>query len=250
MDLRVVLHAADEGPVRLSAVHLGAGAAVYGERRDADILQPEGDLLDVLRLLVPSQPGLDRYGGLHGADDLPRHLDHQRHVAHHARTGAASGDLLHRAAEVDVDDVGPGRFGHAGRLDHRFDQMAVDLNAHGAFRVVDFEFLERLGGIADEPVRGDELRVDHVGAETFAHVAERGVRNVLHGGEQQGLFSEVYVGDFHASSGSCGRWVTSILSIRAPSMSTISNEKPHHSSFSPVAGICPSRSRIRPLTVL
>ena len=154
-----------------------------------EILQAQGYLLDVLRLLVPAQPRFDGHGLAHRLHDPARHLDHQRHVAHHARSCAAPGDFLHRAAEVDVYDVGTGRFGHAGRFDHRFDQVAVDLDAHGAFRVVDFEFFERFGRVADQPVRRDELGVDHVGAEAFAHVAERRIGHILHRRQQQGAVS-------------------------------------------------------------
>ena len=187
--LRVVLHPADQRPVRFAAVHLGPRASVNRERRNAHILQAQGYLLDVFRLFVPPEAGLHRYGRLHRRDDLPGHFDHQRHVTHHPRPGAAPGDLLHRTAEIDVDDVGPGRLGHAGCLDHRFDQVAVNLNAYGTLRVVDFEFLERLGRVADQPVRGDKLRVDHVGAEAFAHVTERRVGHVLHRCQKQGMFT-------------------------------------------------------------
>ena len=195
--LRVVLHFADQRPVRFAAVHLGACAAVNGERGDAHVLQAQCDLLDVLRLLVPAQPRFDGHGLAHRLHDPARHLDHQRHVAHHARSGAAPGDFLHRAAEVDVYDVGTGRFGHAGRFDHRFDQVAVKLDAHGTLRRVDFEFFERLGRVADQPVRRNEFRVDHVGPEPLAHVAERRVGHVFHRRQQQGLFAEFYISYFH-----------------------------------------------------
>ena len=195
-----------------------------------------------------SQAGFHGHGFSDRLHDPPRHFDHQRHVAHHARPGAPPRDLLHGAAEVDVDDVRAGRFGHACRLDHRFDQMAVELDAYRTLRVVDFEFFERLGRVAYQPVGGDEFRVDHVGAETLAHVAERRVGHVLHRRQQQGFFPEFYVGNFHDSlTWSC---VTSILSMRTPSMSTISRSKLFQRSFSPVAGMCFSWSRTSPLIVL
>ena len=245
---RIVLHLADQRPVGFAAVHLGPCAAVYRERRDADILQAQGYLLDVLRLVVPAQAGFHGHGFPDRFHDPPRHFDHQRHVAHHARSGAPPRDLLHGAAEVDVDDVRAGRFGHARRLDHRFDQMAVELDAHRTLRVVDFEFFERLGRIAYQPVGRDEFRVNHVGAEPLAHVAERRVGHVLHRRQQQGFLPEFYVGNFHDSPAwSC---VTSILSMRTPSMSTISRSKLFQRSFSPVAGMCFSWSRTSPLIVL
>ena len=121
----------------------------------------------------------------------------------------------------------------------------------GRSAVVDFEFFERLGRVADQPVGGDEFRVDHVGPEPLAHVAERRVGHVLHRRQQQGLFAEFYVGNFHGFWFVCSDVLQArILSMRAPSMSTISSVKVLHLSFSPVCGMCPSWSSIRPLRVL
>ena len=168
------------------------------ERCDPHVLQPQGDLFDILVFVVPAQTGLDRHGGVvDRLDDAARHFDHERHVAHHARAGAASGDLLHRASEVDVDDVGAGGLGHARRFDHRFDQVAVKLYAHGTLRRVDFEFFERLGRVADQPVRRNELRVDHVGAELLAHRAERRIGDILHRRQKQRLVAQFQISYFH-----------------------------------------------------
>ena len=130
-------------------------------------------------------------------DDATRHFDHERHVAHHARAGAASGDLLHRASEVDVDDVGAGGLGHARRFGHRFDQVAVDLDADGAFGLRYFEFFERLGRVADQAVRRDEFGVDHIGAELLAHRAERRIGDILHRRQKQRLVAQFQISYFH-----------------------------------------------------
>ena len=193
----VVLHLAYQRPVRFAAVHLGPRAAMNRQRRNADVLQAQGYLFDVFVFVVPAQPGLHRHRFAHRFHNAPRHLHHRRHVAHHPRSCPAPRDLLHRTPEVDVYHVRSGRFGHAGRLHHRFYQMAVDLDAHRAFRFVDLQFLERLGRIADQSVRRDEFRVHHVGSEVLAHVAERGVGHVFHRRQQQRALSEVYVGNLH-----------------------------------------------------
>ena len=175
-----------------------AGAAVDRERCDPHVLQPQGDLFDILVFVVPAQTGLDRHGGVvDRLDDAARHFDHERHVAHHARAGAASGDLLHRASEVDVDDVGAGGLGHARRFDHRFDQVAVDLDADGAFGLRYFEFFERLGRVADQAVRRDEFGVDHIGAELLAHRAERRIGDILHRRQKQRLVAQFQISYFH-----------------------------------------------------
>ena len=136
------------------------------------VLQPLGDLDDILRILVPPQPRLDRHGQTDRLDDAARHLDHFRHVAHHAAAGSAPGDLAHRAAEIDVDQVGSGRLGHTGRLDHRFDLDGRKAECRPAARNrTDVELGHRLGRIADQPVARNELRVDHIGPEHLAHVS-------------------------------------------------------------------------------
>ena len=194
---RIALHLADQRPVRLAAVHLRPGAAVDRQRRNAHVLQPLGDLDDILRIVVPPQPRLDRHGQFHRPDDPARHLDHLRHVAHHAAARPAPGDLAHRTAEIDVNQVGSGRFGHARGLYHRFDLVAVQLDAHRPFVVEDVEFGERLRRVADQPVAGDKLGIDHIGPVPLAHEAERRVGHILHRSQKERLLAEVDRCYFH-----------------------------------------------------
>ena len=194
---RIALHLADQRPVGLAPIHLGARAPVNRQRGDPRVLQPLGDLDDVLRILVPPQPRLDRHGQTDRLDDAARHLDHFWHVAHHAAAGSAPGDLAHRAAEIDVDQVGSGRLGHTGRLDHRFDLMAVKLNADRPLVIVQTELGHRLGRIADQPVARNELRVDHIGPEHLAHVTERRIGHVFHRREKQRLVAQIDSGNLH-----------------------------------------------------
>ena len=149
MDCGVILDLADKRPICLATVELCAGAPVNREGSDADILQAQGNLLDILRLLVPAKAGFDCHGLLYGIDNLARHLDHKRHIAHHSRAGTSARNLLHRAAEVDVDNVGIGTLGYAGSLDHRLDKVTVDLDAHRALGIVDVELCTRLPRIAN-----------------------------------------------------------------------------------------------------
>ena len=87
--------------------HLGPGARVEGERPDARVLHPERDAHRVALLVVPAAAGLGRDGqvgrGDHGPDDL---LD-QVEIAETAAAAVPLDHLLHRAAEVDVDELGP-----------------------------------------------------------------------------------------------------------------------------------------------
>ena len=204
LDQRVVLHLADKRPVSLATIHLRTCATVDGECPNTHILQAEGDLLDVFRLFVPTKTGLDRHRFLDRFDNLARHLDHQRHIAHHPRSGTTPCDLLHGTTEVDVDHFGTCRLGHLCRLDHRFDAVAVDLDAHGTLAIVDIELTQRFGRLVHQSIRGDELRIDHISSEPLAHVAERGIGHILHRSEQNGAVAQIYVGNFHLLRCFCG----------------------------------------------
>ena len=46
VDMRILLHGADECPVGLPLIHLAAGAAMNGERLDAAVLQAFGQFYD------------------------------------------------------------------------------------------------------------------------------------------------------------------------------------------------------------
>ena len=123
----------------------------------------------------------------------------------------------------------------------------------GAFYGTDLELQLRRRGIDTIVLCGIST---NIGVESTARNAwELGFNLVIAedacsaaSAEQQGFFPEFYVGNFHDSlTWSC---VTSILSMRTPSMSTISRSKLFQRSFSPVAGMCFSWSRTSPLIVL
>ena len=194
---RILLHLADQGPVRLALVELAAGAAVDGERGDTGILQPLGQRDDDLALLVPSEPGLDRDGQLDGLHHPAGDLHHLVGLAHHAAARPAPGDLVDRTAEVDVDQIRTGLRRPHGRLHHRVGQMAVDLDADGPLVVVEPHLGDGLGRVADQPVRRDELGEHQLRAEALADVAERDVGHVFHRGEEDGAGAECEVSDLH-----------------------------------------------------
>jgi len=194
---RVGLDLADEGPVGLAEVALGAGASVDGQELGAGVLEHLGDADDVLAVVVVSQAGLGRYGQVGGAGDGLGHAGHFVGVVHHARAGAAQGDLLGGAAEVDVDEVGPGLGGHVGGLHHHADVVAVELDADGPLALEDAELGQASAGAVEQLVRGHELRVNHVGAVALAGVPEGDVGEALHGGQEERTFGEGDVADAH-----------------------------------------------------
>ena len=197
LDKRIVLDLANESPISFALVELASCATVNGQRSNAHILQTEGYLLDILRIIVPTQAGLDRYGLLDRLDNLLCHLDHQWHITHHTRACTSACNLLHRTAEVDVDNIGIGRLGYACRLDHRLDLIAIDLNSHRSLEVVDIQLCTRLPRITDKSVRRDKLGSHHICAKTLADVAKRGIGNILHRSKKECLLAKFYIANFH-----------------------------------------------------
>ena len=86
MDCGVVLDLTNQSPVGIAAIHLRTGATVNSESLNTNILQAQGNLLDILVFVVPTEAGFDRYGELYGLHDLAGHLHHQGHVFHHTAT--------------------------------------------------------------------------------------------------------------------------------------------------------------------
>ena len=72
------------------------------------------------------------------------------------------------------------------RLHHRAHLLTVDLDRHGALLVRDIELLLRLAHVADQGVCRDELRIDHIRSEAFAHQAKSDVGHILHRRQKHG----------------------------------------------------------------
>ena len=106
-DVHRALELGDLRPVRAAFVELLRGARVQGQGLHPDGLRALGDLDEDQVLLGPAQAHLHRHRAVDG-------LDHGPHdglaAVDVAQAGAAALGLRHlgrRAAEVDVDDVGP-----------------------------------------------------------------------------------------------------------------------------------------------
>ena len=207
MHARVRLHGSDEGPVGFALVHLTAGPTVDRERPDACVLQAFRQLHDDSGLVVPAEPGLHGHRPADRLDDAPGDRHHLVRLPHHPGAGPPDGDLAHRAAEIDVDDIGPvpsdqfgSMVGHPGSLDHRVRIAAVDLDPHGSLRVRSHQLRIRLPGIPDQPFRRNELRVDHVRPLLPADLPEGSVRHVLHRRKQHRPLTQIDVSDVHGRS--------------------------------------------------
>jgi hypothetical protein len=81
-------------------------------------------------------------------------------------------------------DARPDALGKARGLHHGLHQVTVNLHPHRPLGVLYLHFGERFGGLVHQSVRRNELGVNHVRAEIFAHPAERPVGYVFHRREQ------------------------------------------------------------------
>ena len=160
---------------------------------DANVLEQFGDLHDVLAVVVPAQSGLDRDRQGASLNNLLRHGDHLRNVLQDARTRTAARDLLHRATVVDVDDVRLGFLGNGSCLAHRIDLTSKNLNANGTLVFENVQLCPALRGVANQPLRADELGVHDISSVLLAQRAKRRIAHVLHWGEQKGKFRDVDV---------------------------------------------------------
>ena len=94
-------------------------------------------------------------------DDAAREL----RIVEQRRPRAGLRHLAHRAAEVDVDEIGSGRLDHPSRLRHRGRVGAEDLNRQGMLVGRDAEVPERLFVAVLDSGAGDHLRAHEPGPE-------------------------------------------------------------------------------------
>jgi hypothetical protein len=118
----------------------------------------------------------------HGAND-PVHLVE---VPEASRAAVALHDLLDRAAEVDVDELGsvvlrdqPGRLGHGGGVG------TIDLNADGTLHLLELGTLKRGADPAPDGLRREEFGDHDVGTHPPAHLAVWRLGDAGHGCEDE-----------------------------------------------------------------
>jgi hypothetical protein len=133
-----------------------------------------------------SEARLHRDRQVDRVDDAADDAGHLLRLLQEPRPGAvAARHVLDRAADVDVDQLGAGLRGDLRRLDHDRGIGAVDLDPDGPLPIVDLQLLQADAGVPDQPLGGDELGVDDVGAQPPADEPERLVGDVLHRRQQQ-----------------------------------------------------------------
>ena len=102
-------------------------------------------------------------------------------VAHQRAAGVVLRDLRHRAAHVDVDDVGAHALDDAGSISHLCGIAAEDLDGDRPFFLGVLGVLERAVDAPDEPFGADHLGDDQTAAPLALHqAAKRGVGHAGH----------------------------------------------------------------------
>ncbi len=181
-----------------------------GERGDAAILQLLGKVHDVLAGVVPAQARLHRDGDIDGTHHGTRDVEQQRDVAQHACAGTLACHLFHRAAKVDVDDLGGSLLRDARRLDHGVHVATIDLDGSRTLTRIDVQLAHRAADAPHQRLGAHKLGVDHVGTLLAAYQAKRRIGDVLHGSEHHRTSAQVDVSYFHAAKlrkGFCFSWL-------------------------------------------
>ena len=191
MQTRIGLGLADKGPVGLTTIHLGFGAAMNADGGNTNVLELLGKGDDGFVAIVVAETGFDGDGERGAADDGSGDLEELGDIFEHAGATPTAGDLADGAAPIDIDKVGfcIGYDIDAGK--HGVFVVAENLDADGAFHFLEKHLAAAFLGVADEGFAGNELGDKDVGAMLLADLTERHVGDVVHGGKDEGEVGKV-----------------------------------------------------------
>ena len=189
MHARVVLHFADQGPVRFAAVHLRPSATVDGEFLDAAILESFGEIHDkgcAIRQIeggfIPSEARLAGDRCMDGIDDSTCDIKHFRDIPQESGACPLTRYFLDRAAEIDIDKVRMSGLDDPCRVRHRFGFTAVDLDGYGALFVMDRQLAGRRSDVPNKGIGVHKFRIDSIRSVTLAEHSEGRIGDILHRG--------------------------------------------------------------------
>ena len=176
----------DAVPIRLSAVDLGAGSSMDGNRGSPGLFQDPGKFDAVAAPHIPAPAELGGHGDVHGfhhgLDDFPC----QFRGTHQSRAVAVVDNFPHGAAHVDIQDIRPGVLhGDLGGLRHAHRVAAEDLNGGG---VLPRKLPQKGKGLLiliAKGLGGDQLRAGIARPQLRADPAEGRVGDAGHGGQRQ-----------------------------------------------------------------
>ena len=198
------LDLADEAPVGMAVVEVAAGAAVHSQHLDARLLGDARQVWGVAVGRIPAGAHLQGHRELHRLDGRLEDLRGMNLVAHQRRAGMAIHDLLHGAAEVDVDDGRPAVLVQPGRIGHDLGLAAGELDRHREFfgRVLGHQ--QRLAVLPHHGCRGDHLGHDQACPAALHHLPERHVGDAGHGRQDDRLV-DANRADFYRAKTGCTR---------------------------------------------
>ena len=166
---------------------LAHGAGVDGNGHSAGLLDAADDVEDVDGAFVPADARLDGDRNLDGLDGAVHGLIEPVEVAQVRGAGAFLDDARHRAAKVDVDDLGSKRFQTMGAGGDQIGVVAVDLGSYQRdagfpvdFGVGEVEQVSGLVGVVVDIAAVDELDADDAGSQTGADEPEDAVAHPGH----------------------------------------------------------------------
>ena len=142
---------------------------MHSQSLDAAILQLLCECAYYFGVAIPSQTGLHCNRNVDSAHHRTRDLKHFRNIAQHTCSSALAGHFLHRASEVDIEDVRLGIGYYSGGFHHWLDLAAVDLDGSGALPFGYMQFAGCCCDIADQSIGRYEFRVGHVGPLFLAY---------------------------------------------------------------------------------
>jgi hypothetical protein len=164
----------------MAVIELAPRAAVHGQHADARLLGDACQIGCIATGLVPSGPHLQGHRKLHRLYGGFKDLRGMHLIAHQRRPGMAVHDLLHRAAEIDIDDGSPTILVELGGLGHHFGLAAGELHRHRELFGGVLGHQQRLAILAHHRGAGDHFGDDEARAASLDHLAERHVADSGH----------------------------------------------------------------------
>ena len=176
-----LLHLAQEGPIGAAVVELAARAAMNRDHPDAAILGDAGQPRRVAAGMVPAGAHLQGHRQVHRLDRRLQDPRRMNLVAHERRAGMTVHHLLHRAAEIDVDESRTPVLVQLRRLGHHLGLAAGKLDRHGQLLRAALGHEQGFPRLADEGLAGDHFRDDEPRAAALDQAAEGQIRHPRHG---------------------------------------------------------------------
>ena len=171
-----------------------------GYRCHAHLFQRYGQFHGVDAALIPAPAHFHRHGdggGFYHRFGYPGGL---ADVTHQGAAVAVGHHFAHRAAHVDVDEVGPGDLGgHDGGLCHADGIAAEDLGGSGMLAVKELQKAAAFAVLIAKGLGTDHLRHRQTGTQLAANFAESQIRNAGHGSQYQ-TGRDVNAADLHGDT--------------------------------------------------